>query len=61
VRNRTFDFAASDDGVDPMIGLGVQYRFDRVTIRAEAESVLLGDDDDNTWTELYSVGATVRF
>lgn len=60
VRNRTFGGSASDDGVDPMIGLGAQYLIGRVAIRAEAESVLLGDED-NTWTDLYSIGVTMKF
>lgn len=61
LRNRTFGGSVDDDGVDPMIGLGVQYRINRVAIRAQAESVLLGDDDEDDWTDLYSVGVTVKF
>lgn len=61
LHNDTLGISVKDDGVDPMMGLGAQYRMGRMAIRLEAESVLLGEDDESTWTDLYSLGVTVKF
>lgn len=43
---RGFSGSSSDDNVDPVVGLGLQYRMGRLAIRGEFESQLLGYDDD---------------
>lgn len=41
-----FGFEYSEDNVDPVAGLGVQFRSGRMAVRLEAQSQLLGFDDD---------------
>lgn len=41
-----FGFEYSEDNVDPIAGLGVQFRSGQMAVRVEAESLLLGFDDD---------------
>ena len=46
LRLRGFDDEFSEDNVDPIIGLGAQWRVGQVTLRGEMEGLLLGFDDD---------------
>lgn len=55
-----------DDDVDPILGMGAQYRAGRFAIRAEAEaqqtSFAAGDHGrDGDWVSLISLGASFRF
>jgi hypothetical protein len=63
-----FDIEVSEDNVDPLFGLGAQYRLGQLAIRLEYEAVLLGFDDDeddqadgDDWVDLLSVGVTWTF
>jgi hypothetical protein len=61
--------AASENDIDPMLGLGVQYRNGRLAVRAEVEAMTLsfdvvGDDDDDVdsdWLDFISVGMLWSF
>ncbi|MDY6949157.1 MAG: outer membrane beta-barrel protein [Pseudomonadota bacterium] len=58
-----------DDNLEPMFGLGAQYRpIPHLAIRAEWEAIQLGFDDDNDderdgddWVSMLSLGVTYRF
>lgn len=63
-----FGVEVSEDNVDPLIGLGIQYRAGRLAVRAEIEGLMLGFDDDgddesdgDDWIDFASVGATWTF
>lgn len=59
----------SDDNVEPMFGLGAQYRpLPNLAIRAEWELIQLGFDDDDDderdgddWVDMLSLGVTYKF
>lgn len=61
--------ADSDDNVEPMFGLGVQYRpTPNLAIRVEYELIQLGFDDDgdderdgDDWVDMVSLGVTYKF
>lgn len=59
----------SDDNVEPMFGLGAQYRpMTNLAIRVEWELIQLGFDDDDDderdgddWVDMLSLGVTYKF
>lgn len=68
LRNLDFGGEFSEDNVDPIIGIGVQYRFGRMGVRAEYEGLLLGFDDDDDdradgddWITTVTLGVTWTF
>lgn len=57
-----------EDHVDPIFGIGAQYRAGNFAIRAEAEALLLGFDDDgddeadgDDWVDFVSLGVSWNF
>jgi OOP family OmpA-OmpF porin len=57
-----------EDNVDPLVGIGAQFRTGRIAIRFDVDALLLGFDDDNDdeadgddWAYLTSIGLTLRF
>ena len=68
LRNLDFGGDVSEDHVDPLIGIGVQYRFGRMGVRVEYEGLLLGFDDDDDdradgddWITTATIGVTWTF
>lgn len=68
LRADEIDLSFSEDNVDVKFGLGAQYRFGGLALRAEYEAVLLGFDDDgddeadgDDWVDMVSLGLTYTF